>query len=312
MASLVDLRPVRERVAEFLRGEVTRRTFRSPAVSALRDVELWTRNGWVRQEVVGEKAYATAIRAVVGTAHRPEGREHSVVAVLVPETNNRFDANAVAVHVDEQRIGYLPRLDAARYRPVVDAIYAVGRRPAVSARIWAADYQDWDPDQDATVVRFGAGVQLALDEPHLLLPVNAIPAQPFVLLPHGAGVQVHDTSRHLDRLSTIPGPEGAHWAYATLHEVTEQLPRSTRAVVEVRVDGERIGKFTPKMSADFAPAVRFLADRGQRTAARLLVTGNRAAVTATVYAVRAHQLDDTWFDEMAGQPRKRSALAGAE
>lgn len=69
-------------------------------------------------------------------------------------------------------------------------------------------------------------------------------------------------------------------------------------VVEVRVDGERVGKLTPKMSGDVLPAVRFLTDRGRVAAARLLVSGNRAAVTVMLYVLRAHQLDDRWFDEV--------------
>lgn len=50
------------------------------------------------------------------------------------------------------------------------------------------------------------------------------------------------------------------------------------------------------MSGDLLPAVRFLADRNRLAAARLLVAGNRAAVTATAYAVRAHQLEESWLD----------------
>lgn len=298
MSIAADPRPVRERVAEYLRGEVTRRTFRAPVVAPGTDIALWCRNGWGGQQVVGERAHMEALRSVVGSAHRADGGEHRVVAVLVPEPTNRFDPDAVAVHVDGQRIGYLPREDAARFRPTLDKICTSGRRPTVSARIWAADYEDWDPDRDITVKRFGAGVHLALDEPHLLLPVNAAPAEPHVLLPHGSTVQVHDTAPHLDQLAMIPAAEGERWVYATLHHVTEQLPRSTRNVVEVRVDGERVGKLTPKMSGDVLPAVRFLADRGRLAAARVLVSGNRAAVTVTLYVVRAHQLDDLWFDEV--------------
>jgi collagen type III alpha len=298
MIVMADPRPVRERVAEFLRGEVTRRTFRPPAVPACADVALWTRNAWAGQQVAGERAHLEALRAVVGSAHRSEGGEHRAVAVLVPEPNNRFDPDAVAVHIDGQRIGYLPREDAPRYRPALDRIYASGRRPTVTARIWAADYEDWDAERDTTVTRFSAGVHLALDEPHLLLPVNAAPAEPHVLLPHGSTMQVHDTAPHLDRLATIPALNGERWVHATLHHLTEQLPRSTRDVVEVRVDGERVGKLTPKMSGDVLPAVRFLTDRGRVATARLLVSGNRAAVTVTLYVVRAHQLDDRWFDEV--------------
>jgi collagen type III alpha len=298
MVVMVDSRPVWERVAEFMRGEVTRRTFRPPAGSGSTDVALWTRNAWAGQEVVGERAHLVALRSVVGSGHRSKGAEHRAVAVLVPEPANRFDPDAVAAYIDEQRIGYLPRVDAQRYRPALDQICASGRRPTVAARIWAADYEEWDPDQDAMVTRFGAGVHVALDEPHLLLPINSTPAQPHVLLPDGSTIQVHDIAAHLDRLAAIPGVDGERWVYATLHHVVEQLARSTRDVVEVWVDGERVGRLTPKMSGEVLPAVRFLAERGRLTVARLLVSGNRAAVSARLYVARAHQLDDHWFDQV--------------
>jgi hypothetical protein len=298
MVMMADPRPVRHRVAEFLRGEVTRRTFRPPADSGRTDIALWTRNGWAGQEVVGERAHLAALRSVVGPGHRSNGGEHRAVATLVPEPTNRFDPDAVAVHIDEQRIGYLPREDAQRYRPALDQIYASGRQPTVTARIWAADFEDWDPDRDMTVTRFGAGVRVALDEPHLLLPVNPAPSEPHVLLPEGSMIQVHDTAPHLDRLAAIPGTVGERWVYATLHHAIEQLARSTRDIVEVRVDGERVGKLTPKMSGDVLPGVQFLADRGRVAAARLLVSGNRAAVTVRLYVARAYQLDDNWFDEV--------------
>ena len=296
--TMVDSRPVRERVAEYVRGEVTRRTFRPPTPPAGREIALWTRNGWAGQQVVGERAHFAALRAVVGPAHRAAGSEHRVPATLVPEPTNRFDPDAVAVHIGGQRIGYLPREDAARYRPALDEIHASGHMPTVAARVWAADYEDWDDNAETTVPRFGAGVHLALDEPHLLLPVNAAPAAPHVLLPHGSTIQVHDTAAHLDRIAAIPADRGERWAFATLHHVHEELARSTRDIVEVRVDGARVGKLTPKMSGDVLPAVQFLADRQRLAAARLLVSGNRAAVTAALYVVRAHQLEDGWFDDV--------------
>ncbi|WP_141277013.1 hypothetical protein [Pseudonocardia hydrocarbonoxydans] len=298
VATKVDARPVRERVAEYVRGDVTRRTFRPPAPRAGGEIALWARNGWAGQEVVGERAHLAALRAVVGSAHRADGSAHRFTATLLPEPTNRFDPDAVAVHIGGQRIGYLPREDAARYRPRLDEIHAAGRMPTVAARIWAADYPEWDDHAGTTTTRFGAGVHLALDEPHLLLPVNSEPAEPHVLLPHGSSVQVHDTADHLDRLVAIPAGHGERWVYATLHHVHEQLTRSNRDIVEVRVDGARIGKLSPKMSGDLLPAVRYLADRQRITAARLLVAGNRAAVTTTLYVLRAHQLADGWFDEV--------------
>jgi hypothetical protein len=306
MTIMIDRRPAHVRVAEFLRGEVTRRTFRPPAVAATPPVALWCRNSWASMEVVGERAHAAALRAIVGDDHRTSGSEHHRTATLMPEPDNPHDPQAVAVHIDERRVGYLARNDAARYHAAVADIQASGCTPTVDARIWASDYTDWDDSSDTPVTRFGAGVRLALDEPHLLRPVNAAPALPHVLLPHGGSIQVHDTAAHLDQLAALPADRAAAWAYATLHHIREQLTRSTRDIVEVRVDGTRVGKLTPKMSGDLLPTVRFLDEQGLAATARLLVTGNRAAVTAALYVVRAHQLADQWFDQAVGTTTAQS------
>lgn len=67
-------------------------------------------------EVVGESHYQpelwAACRGTIGDRIR-----HSVVAVLVPEPQNAYDANAIAVQIDGTTVGYLPRDTAAMYRP---------------------------------------------------------------------------------------------------------------------------------------------------------------------------------------------------
>ena len=40
-----------------------------------------------------------------------------IVAVLVPEPTNPYDANAISVQIDGQVIGYLPRATAQEYLP---------------------------------------------------------------------------------------------------------------------------------------------------------------------------------------------------
>jgi len=39
---------------------------------------------------------------------------------------------------------------------------------------------------------------------------------------------------------------GEGWAYATLQEIHEQLTRSTRELIEVRINGRRAGQMTPR------------------------------------------------------------------
>lgn len=47
---------------------------------------------------------------------KPRGVKELVVAELIPEPDNPYDANAVAVVIDDQHVGYLSRADAAALR----------------------------------------------------------------------------------------------------------------------------------------------------------------------------------------------------
>lgn len=86
----------------------------------------WMRDGMEVQlcdgredlEVVGEASYQDNLWRVVGGRSSPEDRVRvDVHAVLVAETNNPYDANAVSVWVMGLKVGYLSRADAQRYRP---------------------------------------------------------------------------------------------------------------------------------------------------------------------------------------------------
>jgi hypothetical protein len=76
------------------------------------------------QLFVGEQSYQAALHVLLrGRGHKPEAFEscpaavsESFVARLVPEPDNPYDPNAVAVHVDSRIVAYLSRGNAARYR----------------------------------------------------------------------------------------------------------------------------------------------------------------------------------------------------
>jgi hypothetical protein len=75
-------------------------------------------DGGVDLEVVGESYRQDNLWQLAGGRRRPE--EHvrvPVHAVLVAETGNPYDANAVSVWVHGLKAGYLSRGDAQRYRP---------------------------------------------------------------------------------------------------------------------------------------------------------------------------------------------------
>lgn len=72
------------------------------------------------QAVVGESHYQPALRAATGGRKAGSWDDHiAVKAQLVPEPKNKFDRNAVAVHVGGRTVGYLPVEVAVEYQPVL-------------------------------------------------------------------------------------------------------------------------------------------------------------------------------------------------
>ncbi len=75
--------------------------------------------------VVGEASYQPAIARACGST-KWEDVHCEVTAALVPEPGNEFDANAVGVFIDGEKVGYLSRGDAFDYRAAMEALRAAG------------------------------------------------------------------------------------------------------------------------------------------------------------------------------------------
>lgn len=265
--------------------------------------DLWGQRGWASAEVAGESHYRAAIRALFGARIEANGSEITVSAQLLPEPLNRHDRNAVAVVVGSAQVGYLPRESAARYSPLLTELVARGWTPQVGARVWGSE---WNPGE------FSGSVRLDLAEPHMILPANQPPQETHRLLPTGGAIQVTGEQHHLDTLAAWLRPEGECWVHATLHEITEQSARSSRTVVEVRIDGARIGQLSPRMSGEVLAAVRHLSERGLVAGVRAIVKGNRIKTEVIVYAARAHELPESWLNApLDAAPRATVAPAPA-
>lgn len=85
-----------------------------PAPAPTVEATLYT--GGETLEVVGESHYQEALWTLVG-GRRTEPVRSEAYAVLVPDPDNRFDADAIEVRIDGQIVGYLSREDAAAYHP---------------------------------------------------------------------------------------------------------------------------------------------------------------------------------------------------
>jgi collagen type III alpha len=281
--------------------------------------ELWGQRDWFRQEVAGESHYADAIERLFETPPSSEWQELRRVAELVPDPKNKYDRNAVQVRINGAVVGHLPKEDAARYVAVLSALTAQGWLPQVAATVRGGLMTDYDYDRRGRPVErrtFVGSVTLDVAEPHLLVPVNLPPDAPHTLLPAGGAIQVTGEEAYLSTLAPLVGDAGECWIYTTLHEVTEQLVRSVRTLVEVRVDGSPAGRLTPKMSSELLPAVRHLAEQGVVTAARALLKGNRIKADVVLYVARAGELSAQWLSNppIAGtsQPASPSGATIAE
>ncbi|MDX6286041.1 MAG: hypothetical protein QOG53_1526 [Frankiales bacterium] len=76
-------------------------------------------------EIVGEAHYQGALWAICGGVKGGDRIRCAIVAVLVPEPDNPYDPNAIAVQINGNLVGYLARDVAAKYLPGLHA--AMGR-----------------------------------------------------------------------------------------------------------------------------------------------------------------------------------------
>jgi hypothetical protein len=260
---------------------------------------LWGDALWCGQEVVREAPHEQAIRSLFPAPIPARGADLDTQADLVPEPHNRFDPRAVAVRVQGQVVGYLPREDAHRYYPVLAGLVAQGLQPQVPCHLWVSEWKpaDWQHAAGGGT-DFHASVAVAIGQPHMLVPVNRPPTASHFLLPPGSGIVVPGDQAPADVLAPFFRPEGECWVYATLHTTEERDDPSARArtVVEIRLDGEPVGRLSARLSAEFLPAVQYLAEMRAGTAARLAVRGDRTASELTLYAARTRDLPATWPD----------------
>ncbi|WP_091369170.1 HIRAN domain-containing protein [Actinokineospora alba] len=71
---------------------------------------------------------------------------HRIVAVLVPEPTNAYDANVISVHVDGRVVGYLPRDIAAQYLPALHGLMKLaGGHVALDGVIVGGGYYENGP-----------------------------------------------------------------------------------------------------------------------------------------------------------------------
>jgi hypothetical protein len=267
-------------------------------------LEIWGQ-GWQNTDIVGESFHAAAIRALLGPAKLPEdGREIFTDVRLVHNPLNRQDSNAIEVHASTGLVGHLSREDAAKYVRTIDHLQAQGQIATTAARVWGRDDKDWSTGKPT----FVGSIRVDLPEPHMLLPRTKPPITPFQLLPSGSSIRVSAMDGSAAATNPYLCREGECWVHATLHDVVEQGPRSSKQLAEVRIDGHPVGRLTPKMSGDMLPAIQFLNSRGFLTAVRAIIKGNQLKCEVILHTLRAAELPQEWMNAV---PAAQQSIAPA-
>ena len=226
---------------------------------------------------------AERIEEIAAVVARPlrigEVSDQLLDVVLVPEPDHPTGTPAVSVRAGGRVIGYLP--DAYRTAPertALDRVVASGAAPTTTARLRV----------ERTEEGLRASVKVALVAPELLVPLNAPPESRYSILPWGRALQVQREDEHFVRLAGVVPAGGRGLLLVTLHLVG--------GLVEVRLDGDRVGELTTATSEQFAPTLRHLAGLGLTAVAYCAIQGSPLKAELTLQAARAAELPANWVD----------------
>lgn len=270
-------------------------------------VEPWGKpQGWM--EVKGTFAQTPNVRRLLskhpGWRGEDGAERRDAQVALVPDPANPHDDNAVAVFMDNHHVGYLPREHAAAFHPQLRQLQQQGRYLTTTGRIWGK-LLDKSYSESARVV---CRADVDLPPPELLTPDNNLPVGPHAVLPGRHTVQVTKEEDHQDVLARYVSPKPGTPVAVELRPVTEQRARTEARVVQVELDGERVGILSPVQTKNLMPIVEHLEASGLRCMARAVVVGSSLHAEVVLYTVKASDDIDSWLDQTLRDAETRWGL----
>ncbi|MBT2515809.1 HIRAN domain-containing protein [Arthrobacter sp. ISL-30] len=257
---------------------------------------------WHNAEIVGESYREAQITAALG--RRPkldEEIEQVAEALLIPEPDNPHDANAISVRVRGHVVGYLPRELADAYRPALHRIAASGLVATTTARICAVVREPWNGDNTP---KFFSNIRIYLPEPNQILPLNNDPWNAVAILPWGGALQVTGEDKHFDYLSNYVPKSGDGLVLLTMHRLVQNLKNGTeKNLVEVRLDGERVGQLSAVTSGHYLPTIAHTVDMGRELGIWAKIKGSGLAVELVIQGARASELNGDWVQRLPTLPQ---------
>lgn len=256
-------------------------------------------------DLVGEYYRRDKILQIAGG--RPSDDEPlraDIKVELVPEPDNPHSPNgdAISARVGGQLVGYLSSADARKWSNVIQRITASGATAITNGNIFAYNRRKWD-QSGAQKTEVELNIRVGLPEPDMLLPINVGPLELVSILPWGAALQVTKEEDHFEHLFEYVPVRGEGMVVLTMHRLENVLRNGTvKELVEVRLDGERVGQLTPTTSQHYLSTIRHAEDMGKTLGVWAKLKGSGVAAELVIYGARATDLSDKWLRSMPVLP----------
>lgn len=243
-------------------------------------------------EIVTENFYDAEILRVFGALSHNTVETYAGTAELVPEPDNPFDSQTIAVRVGRHQVGHLAKDDAARYWPAVTRVVASGLSPTAPVIIKASLVDaDGTDEVDATA-------RIQLSPPDLLFPVNS-PPQRSTVLPQGPSIKVLDEQDHAAYLHSILPKSGEARLFLTLEVNQVRTAHGEHVdIVEVLHERQVVGRLSTQLSEQFIPVIRHAFEHDLLTAVWGTIRGSAFEVSLTVQAARPEAIEADWYQEL--------------
>lgn len=202
-------------------------------------------------------------------------------ARLVPEPDNPYEPNSIAVYIDEFKVGRMSPADSAAYWDSITRVVASGYEPIAHLQLSAVAVRT-----ESGNMRVKSTGVLSLSAPSSLFPLNDAPTR-ATLLPQGPSMKVLDEKEHSEYLHSILPPSGEGRVILTL-EANQLKTSDGRFVdsVEVRHDRKLVGRLSTQMSEQLTPVIRYAFENDRLTSAWGTIRGNTLELSLTVQAAR--------------------------
>ncbi|MDO5719643.1 MAG: hypothetical protein Q4P05_02800 [Actinomycetaceae bacterium] len=212
-----------------------------------------------------------------------------VKVALVTDGDNPHDAEAVSAWIEDQHVAYLPREQTSPWNRILRHLESNGQYLLLPGRLTVtADGLDLQPK-----------ISIKYPELAALIPRNSYRESMSQLIPQGRKIQVTGEEDHMDNLIGFVESGREVPVYVTLRAITITRPRSVVELVQVELNGQRVGVLSSAQSQNFLPLVNYLEQRGKLAVARAIIVGSKLKADVYLYSVNAAEIEHAWLDAVA-------------